>query len=130
MFSLIRMPYTEAVICEVLRKSYLVPLGVMHRALCGKKFHGFLIKKETFLLGNLYSYHFNQKYWDSPDEFIPERFLFKNGTTVLKKSEAFVPFQVGRRQCIGEQFAKDTWFLFLTSIYQKFQTILYEDDKH
>ncbi len=29
-------------------------------------------------------------------------------------------FQTGRRQCVGETLARDTYFLFLTNIFQTF----------
>jgi cytochrome P450 len=116
------MPYTEAVIMEVLRKSSLVPLGVLHRALADKEFHGYMIPKGTLLLANLYSVHHNPKYWGDPENFRPERFLSEDGTKACKPN-AFVPFQIGKRQCLGEPFAKDSLFLFISSIYHHFTTI-------
>jgi len=114
-----RMPYTEAVIMEVLRKSSIVPLGVFHTPLADKEFHGYEIKKGTWIVANLYGIHHNPNIWGDPETFRPERFLSKDGTRV-EKNEALMPFLVGKRSCLGESLARDTLFLFLTCIFQRF----------
>lgn len=114
------MPYTESVIFEVLRMSSLVPSGLFHRAIENKEFHGYVIPKGTWIIGNLWSVHNNPEIWGDPENFRPERFLSEDGTKA-KKHEALVPFQVGKRACLGEPLARDTIFLFLASIFQKFQ---------
>jgi len=125
----LRMPYTQATIHEVLRMSSMVPLGIMHRTLCDKEVRGFSIRKGTVVLGNLYSAHHNKKYWNDPEKFLPERFLTKSGEK-LKNSPAFVPFEVGKRRCLGENLAMETLFLFIASIFQNFRVSKYkENDK-
>ena len=51
----------------------------------------------------MYHLHRNPKYWQQPDEFIPERFEGKNNP--LNNSEAYYPFGGGPRMCIGFYFA-------------------------
>jgi len=110
-------PYTEATICEVLRLSSFVPLGIFHRTLHDTEFGGFIIRKGTLVLANLYSAHYNPDKWNEPERFLPERFLTPSGEKA-KNPPYFLPFQVGRRQCLGESFAMDSLFLFVTSIFQ------------
>jgi len=107
--------------------SSLLPLGIMHRTLHDKEVNGFLIRKGTAVLGNLYSAHHNPKYWNDPQKFLPERFLSANGEN-LKKSSAFVPFEVGKRRCLGENLAMETLFLFIASIFQNFRFAKYRED--
>jgi len=38
-------------------------------------FHGYEIKKGTFAVLNMVSYHHNPELWENPTEFSPERFL-------------------------------------------------------
>lgn len=99
------MPYTEAVIYEVLRRSTLVPIGVFHRALETKEFHGYVIPKGAWVIPNLWSVHMNPEIWGDPESFRPERFISLDGKSVIKH-EALIPFQYGKRQCLGEPLGK------------------------
>lgn len=47
------MPYTLAMIDEVLRFSSIVPNGVQHRAIEGKEFQGYYIPKDAWVLPNM-----------------------------------------------------------------------------
>lgn len=94
------MPYTEAVIMEVLRKSTLLPMGVIHRMLQDKIFHGFHIPKHTIVISNLYACHYDPEAWGDPENFRPERFLANDGSKILRL-DAYMPFSGGRRVCLG-----------------------------
>ncbi|XP_062919167.1 vitamin D 25-hydroxylase [Mobula hypostoma] len=113
-----QMPYTEAVLHEVLRYCNIAPLGIFRATSKNTIVRGYSIPKGTTVITNLYSVHFDEKYWNSPHLFCPERFLDKNGQFV--KKEAFVPFSIGRRHCLGEQLARMELFLFFTMLLQRF----------
>src|SRR5665811_2405210 len=108
------MPYTEALTMEVMRKSTILPVGLSHAALVDKEVNGHLIEKGDWLIANVYAIHSSKEIWTDPENFRPERFLSSDGKTV-KRNEAFIPFLVGKRQCLGESLARDTLFLFLTT---------------
>lgn len=116
-----RMPYTEAVINEVLRLSSVAPL-VFHWTTGSTRLNGYDIAKNTTVISNLYSIHHNPKIWGDPETFRPERFLSEDGKSGLK-SEHLIPFGIGRRQCIGETLARSNFFLFLTSLFQQFDIL-------
>jgi hypothetical protein len=42
--------------------------------------------------------HYNPSYWDDPQEFTPSRFMDSNWNR-----DAFIPFSVGPRACIGRR---------------------------
>jgi hypothetical protein len=112
------MPYTEAVIHEVMRYSSLVALGVMHSTVRDVELNGYIIPKDTMVMHNAYGIHFDEKIWGDPKNFRPERFLNKHGA--FTKHEAFMPFSTGKRVCLGETLARDELFLFTTSLFQTF----------
>ncbi|CAL8079869.1 unnamed protein product [Orchesella dallaii] len=116
------LPYTEAVIMEVLRISNILPNGVMHRMLEDVVFHGFFFPKGVTVISNLYKILRDPEIWGDADNFRPERFLSQDGKKVIKH-EAFVAFSVGKRQCLGESLAKDTLFLIMACIFQKFKVL-------
>ncbi|KAF8605416.1 cytochrome P450 [Ceratobasidium sp. AG-I] len=60
--------------------------------------------------------HYNPKYWDDPEEFIPERFLDPKWNR-----DAFIPFAVGPRSCIGRRFAETTVAAFLVHVLSKYR---------
>ncbi|KAJ1305196.1 hypothetical protein OPQ81_000226 [Rhizoctonia solani] len=61
------------------------------------------IKVPKSMVVNVFStgLHYSPSYWDNPDEFDPERF-----TDPHWNREAFIPFSLGPRACIGRRFAE------------------------
>ncbi|CAF99656.1 unnamed protein product, partial [Tetraodon nigroviridis] len=113
-----KMPYVEAVLHEILRFCNIVPLGIFRATSQDANVNGYTIPKGTMVITNLYSVHFDEKYWSDPGVFSPQRFLDANGNFVRR--EAFLPFSLGRRQCLGEQLARMEMFLFFTTLLQRF----------
>jgi cytochrome P450 len=113
------MPFFEATIMEIQRYASLVPVTshVVHEDV---EFHGYTIGKGTIVTANLYSAMRDVKAWGDPDNFRPERFLSPDGKTIVR-NEAFMPFAVGKRVCLGETLAKDELFLFMGNLFQAFQ---------
>nr|XP_053640715.1 cytochrome P450 2D15-like [Cherax quadricarinatus] len=71
-----------------------------------------------YALANMEDAMTDPKLWKNPDEFDPNNFLDDNGKYV--KNGAFVPFGIGKRQCVGEALARMEVFVFLSSLFQKF----------
>ncbi|KAJ6662585.1 hypothetical protein lerEdw1_011722 [Lerista edwardsae] len=111
------MPYTNAVVHEIQRKSSIVPLNVPRMTTKDTELAGFHVPKGTTLITNLTSVLFDKDEWETPDVFNPSHFL-ENGQ--FRKREAFMPFSAGKRVCLGEQLAKMELFLFFTALLQKF----------
>lgn len=122
---LFNMPYTEATIYEVIRRSSVVAIGISHSATEDAQLGGYLIPKGSQLIPNFHGIHMNKDLWDEPEKFMPERFIV-NGKA--HKPSHFIPFSVGRRTCLGDLLAKMEIFLFLSGIMQKYTLLLPEED--
>ncbi|XP_078525913.1 cytochrome P450 2J2-like isoform X2 [Lissotriton helveticus] len=111
------MPYTNAVIHEVQRISNIIPVGVPRCTNRDTTLRGFHLPKGTTVLTNMASVLYDKNEWKTPDIFNPEHFL-ENGE--FKKRDAFLPFLIGNRVCLGEQLAKMELFLYFTTLLQRF----------
>ncbi|ODN06113.1 Vitamin D 25-hydroxylase, partial [Orchesella cincta] len=118
-----RLPYTEAFIKEVLRFSTLAPLGMLHSTTEDVEFHGYFIPKDTIVMTNVCAVHYDKTYWEEPHEFNPERFLSEDGKKVVVDCDGYMPFSIGKRFCPGAELAKQTLFLSLVCLIQKFEVI-------
>ncbi|XP_054289481.1 methyl farnesoate epoxidase-like [Macrosteles quadrilineatus] len=116
------MPYTEALIMEVLRFTNIATVTVPHRAKQQVLLDSYIIPKDVTLLVSLYSVHMDPDHWGDPQNFRPERFLDAEGN--VKPDDWLIPFGLGRRRCLGETLARPMLFLFLTSLLFHFRVSL------
>lgn len=113
------MPFCEAFVMEILRIASVAPLGSPHTMLSNLVFYGYHLPVGTIVFANMYAVHHNPQIWGDPENFRPERFLKADKTKVVR-NKAFIPFGEGKRKYIGDTFAMDTLFLFVTSICKNF----------
>ena len=121
------LPYTEATILEVMRLANVVPMALPHATTKDVVFRDFEIEKGTVVLCNNYAVARDERIWKNPGKFCPNRFLDKNNGLIREKIENVLTFGLGRRRCPGEVLAKMELFLFVTSIFQRFNVSLSSD---
>ncbi|XP_059152561.1 cytochrome P450 2D15-like [Physella acuta] len=114
-----QLKYLNAFIMETQRLSSLVPFSVIHVCAQDTVLNGFTIPEGAQVIPNLDAVLKDKKIWGDPENFRPERFLDEQGNLI--KREELIPFSIGRRICLGESLAKMELFLFLSSMFQRFE---------
>ena len=110
------LEYLDAIIKEALR--LYPPIHVGNRIVKDDTvIAGYELKAGTRLMASIYLTHRDERYWDAPTEFRPERFARE-----AERPAAFtyVPFGGGPRVCIGATFAQVEAKVVLGRILQQF----------
>lgn len=120
------LPYMQAIIREALRLHPPVPL-ITRKSIEDCVIQGYNIPANSMLFVNVWSLARNPKYWDSPLDFLPERFLRpeKGGPVgpIDVKGQHFqlLPFGTGRRGCPGTSLAMQELPAMLAAMIQCFE---------
>ncbi|KAL7863964.1 hypothetical protein AOLI_G00153840 [Acnodon oligacanthus] len=112
-----QLPYTCATVYEIQRCASITPLGVIHQTTESALLRGYHLPKGSTIMVNLKAIMTDKQHWKYPDTFNPENFLDEKGQ--FCRNEAFLPFSLGPRVCLGESLAKMELFIFLTSLLQR-----------
>lgn len=111
-----RLPFCAAIVHEAMR--LYPPVYNMGRvALADDEIDGRAVRRGDILLLSIFGVHRNPAEWEAPDEFRPDRFLPGASWNKL----AFMPFAVGKHQCIGNTFALIELMVALAMIAQRFE---------
>lgn len=124
------LPYLHAAIMEAMRYRTVGPLALPHKAKVDCDIGGYAIPKDAQVLGNIYAIHHDPRFWESPGEFIPERFMpLRDGTPPPALTDgAFMPFSAGRRGCPGQGFAQIVIWLQACRLLHKYRFAPYDAD--
>lgn len=118
------LPYTRAVVSEALRlhpPSYIISRAVR----ADDVVTGFRVRKGGSTVLSPLLLHHDERYWDAPNEWRPERWL--DGEAEKRRPRfAFIPFSAGPRQCIGNSFSLMESTLVLATLAQRFAPALVE----
>lgn len=113
-----KIPYLDYVINESMRLHPPVSMLSSRVAVEDTEFKGVKIPKGTPVGVNFYAIHRNPLYWNNPDEFLPERWTPQNVKGRAKFS--YLPFTLGPRQCVGNNFSLIEQRLFMCSLITLF----------
>ncbi|XP_011146998.1 cytochrome P450 9e2-like [Harpegnathos saltator] len=103
------MQYLDAVVNETLR---MYPIAVFLDRICTKDYElppalpgdkPFVLKKDSTVWFPVYGIHHDPQYFEDPGRFHPERFLDEDKKGI--NPNAYLPFGIGPRMCIGNRFA-------------------------
>ena len=105
--------YTRAVLNEAMR--LYPPAGIlMRRVSKDTELNGYALKKGSLAIMCIYNIH-HQALWQQPEHFRPERFLSET-----KHKFSHIPFGIGARMCVGNQFALFEMTLLLSMMVQRY----------
>uniref|UniRef100_A0A0D3HFK8 EF-hand domain-containing protein n=1 Tax=Oryza barthii TaxID=65489 RepID=A0A0D3HFK8_9ORYZ len=119
------MPYLKAVILEGLRKHPPAHFVLPHKAAEDVEVGGYLIPKGATVNFMVAEMGRDEREWEKPMEFIPERFLAGGdgeGVDVTGSREVrMMPFGVGRRICAGLGVAMLHLEYFVANLVKEFE---------
>ncbi|KZT21351.1 CyP450 monooxygenase [Neolentinus lepideus HHB14362 ss-1] len=112
------LPYTAALLREVLRWGPVVPMALPRRAAEDDVYNGYYIPKGATVFGNSWGMLHNEDTFEDPERFMPERWLKSDGT--LKEDFPIQAFGFGRRLCSGRHMATENVWMALVMILSVF----------
>ncbi|KAL1488513.1 hypothetical protein ABEB36_014979 [Hypothenemus hampei] len=121
------MHFTAACIAEIQRIRPVVPLGMPHGCFDAFEIDGYIVPKGSMIVPLLWSINMNEEQYKNPHQFNPNNFLDLDGQ--FCKNENFIPFQAGKRMCVGDELGRMLLFLILVSVLRNFQLKLTNKDE-
>lgn len=97
---IVNLPYIDAIAKETMRLHPVAPMLVPRFSIEDINISGYDIPKGTRVLVNVWTIGRDPNLWESPNEFIPERFIGKD-IDVKGQDFELLPFGSGRRMCPG-----------------------------
>ncbi|KAK1761650.1 cytochrome P450 [Phialemonium atrogriseum] len=106
------LPYVKAFVKEVLRwRPVAIMGGQPHAPTQDDYYKGYFIPKGTWIQGNLWAIHRNEREFPDPDRFNPNRFIAGHEDhRPFPGERGYMTFGWGRRVCTGQALAEQgTW---------------------
>ncbi|EFA81218.1 cytochrome P450 family protein [Heterostelium album PN500] len=111
-------PYLNAAIKETLRMRHVGPFGLPRETRESILLNDqVFIPKGSQIIICYYGMCHDEKRWNDPETFRPERFL--DGSEE-KHNEYFLPFGQGPRNCVGMNLANDEMYIAISNIMSNF----------
>lgn len=81
------------------------------------------IEEGTSVLFSVTAPHYDSKYYEEPDKFLPERFMVDHNSTATRKTAdaPYLSFSNGPRNCIGSRLGKIQAKLGVCLLLRKFK---------
>ncbi len=118
------LEYTEAVVSESMRLHPPAHI-ITRRAKEDAVVDGYRIPEGTIVTLPQFRIHVDDRFYDDPDAFRPERWL--DGSDAERPEYAYFPFGAGPRHCIGMRFAMLEMQLVVAVLARRFDFELLSD---
>lgn len=83
----------------------------------------------SLVLVSLYTSGRDSKFFDRPNDFVPDRWLRESNNNLKSMQLASVPFAIGARSCIGKKIAETQLQITLKEIVKNFNVELLNEDE-
>ncbi|MEN3614254.1 cytochrome P450 [Plantactinospora sp. ZYX-F-223] len=118
------LPYTEAVVKELLRA--YIPTWLMGREVRTHTTLGrWSFRPGQQVMMPVYLMHRDPRWWDRPEEFLPDRWL---GTRQPHARFAYLPFGAGPRICLGNQLGLLQLVLAVAALVRDYDVTVVDPD--
>ncbi|KAL9231941.1 hypothetical protein vseg_007099 [Gypsophila vaccaria] len=114
-----KLPYLQAIIKETLRLHPPTVFLLPRKADEDVELYGYIVPKNAQVLVNLWAIARDEKVWENPEIFNPERFLGRD-IDVKGRNFELLPFGAGRRICPGATLAIRMLNLMLANLVNSF----------
>ncbi|KAJ6579508.1 cytochrome P450 [Mycena vulgaris] len=108
------LPYVNALVKEVMRWRTVTALGTPHRLTADDVYNGFLLPKDSIIIGNAFAIMHDETLFRDPDAFMPDRYLDPSTKSLD------VIFGFGSRICPGRHLARSSIWITIVSILSTF----------
>ena len=115
-----RFPFTTAALLETQRIASIAPSSLPHRVREDTTLGGYHVDKGSMVFANIRFLHLDERHWENPLDFRPERWLDPTDPARILQRANFVPFSLGKRRCLGENLAKVEYSVFAISLLRSF----------
>ncbi len=112
------LPYLNMVLNETMRTLPVARI-TSRQAAEDDVLTGYQVHKDDYIFINIYGVHMDERYWDEPQKFDPERFSAERSKG--RHKWAFLPFLNGPRKCIGEPLSRTEMQLVSVLLLQRFR---------
>jgi enediyne biosynthesis protein E7 len=109
-----KMPYLRACFDETLRIA--APTGILRTTNEDDEIRGYAIPAGSHVLISPYRIHRDPRFWRHPERFEPNRFLQDK-----INRNAYIPFSIGPRKCMGWRMAYIDGLMTLAAILQRYE---------
>jgi cytochrome P450 len=124
------LPYLHAFVKEVFRwRSVAVIGGTAHAPTQDDTWNGYHIPKGTWIQGNVWAIHHNEREFPDPDRFNPRRFLEMGDKRPFPAEKGYMTFGWGRRSCAGQALAEQGTFLSVARLVWAYKIEAEIDEK-
>jgi cytochrome P450 len=125
------LPYVKAFVKEVFRwRSVAIIGGQPHATVQDDVYKGYLIPKGTWVQGNVWAIHHNEREFPDPDRFNPLRYMKDSpDSRPFPTEKGYMTFGWGRRVCSGQALAEQGTFITVARLLWGFRIVKALDKK-
>ncbi|TKR73228.1 hypothetical protein L596_020563 [Steinernema carpocapsae] len=110
------MPYTNAVVTEVLRCANILNFNLIHETTCKTMVGNYMVPKKVNVTAQLSVILNDESDFPNPGKFDPERYI--KDKELIKH---VIAFGIGKRSCVGESLARAELFLIIANFIQRYK---------